>query len=234
MSDDQIHIVSTRKIDLNNKDRALKNNVIIDDYNFLNITYLSTNEMKKALANSNLKFVFTSANAVESVYQFIQKNDFSVSSYYCYTIKGNTSDKAKSYGFNIINTSVDGKSLAEVIIKNNEKEVVHFTTQHNREELSNTLKSASISYISIMVYDKTINEIKIPNSFNGILFFSPSQIDGFFLHNSLKNSIPAFCIGQTTQSHLQSFHHQNIQVASSADESVLVDLVINYFNNIKL
>jgi uroporphyrinogen-III synthase len=225
------HIICTRKINLENKSLAIENGFFIDDYDFLSIQHLCTNELLKTLRNSTVKAVFTSMHAVESVYACLQQNKLSPSIIHCYVVQGRTSNLAQQYNFHIIATAKNGQSLAESIIQNNETSLVHFTTVDARKEMEDALTKHSIDYQKIMVYEKTINSISISKPFDGIMFFSPSQVDGFLKSNKLDAIIPAFCIGETTKAHLKNYHHQNIHIAESADELVLVKTVIDYFNN---
>jgi uroporphyrinogen-III synthase len=225
------HIICARKINLENKVLALKNTIFIEDYEVLTIQHLCPDELLKALKNLTVKTIFTSIHAVEAVYAFLQKNNLSASTIHCYAVEGRTSNLAIEYNFQIIETAKNGQSLAESIIKNNETSLVHFTTVDARKEMEDALTKHSIDYQKIMVYEKTINSISISKPFDGIMFFSPSQVDGFLMANKLGTDIPAFCIGETTKNHLANYHHHNIQVAKSADELVLVNTVIDYFNN---
>jgi uroporphyrinogen-III synthase len=225
------HIICTRKITLENKLLVLKNNIFIEDYEILTIQHLCPDELLKALKNSSVKTIFTSMHAVEAVYSCLQKNNISASTIYCYAVEGRTSNLAIEYNFQIIETAKNGQSLAESIIKNNETSLVHFTTVDARKEMEDALSKHSIEYQKILVYEKTINPISISKPFDGIMFFSPSQVDGFLMANKLGADVPAFCIGETTKNHLANYHHLNIQVAKSADELVLVNTVIDYFNN---
>jgi uroporphyrinogen-III synthase len=225
------HIICTRKINFENKSLALNNNIIIDDYEFLTIQHLCSNELLKTLSNSIIKTIFTSLHAVESVYRCLQNNNIPSKNVQCYAIEGRTANLAIEYGFTVFNTGVDGQSLAKLIIDNNETSVVHFTTLDSRKEIEEALTNHSIEYHKILVYEKTVNSIKISKPFDGITFFSPSQVDGFLKSNKLEADIPAFCIGETTKAHLKNYHHQNIHVAESTNEIALIQKVINYFNN---
>ncbi len=225
------HIICTRKINLENKSLALNKNIVIEDYELLTIKYLCTDETLKKLTLPTVIVIFTSMHAVEAVYQCLLKNNLPKTKIYCYAVDGRTSNLAREYNFQIISTAKDGQSLVKSIIDNNETSVVHFTTLDTRKEIGEALTNHFIEYQKILVYEKTVNSFTLSKPFDGIMFFSPSQVDGFLKTNKLEAKIPAFCIGQTTKNHLTNYQHENIQIAESADERILVNAVMNYFNN---
>ncbi len=225
------HIISTRKINFENKSLALKKNIVIKDYELLTIKYLCTDEILKKLTLPTVIAIFTSMHAVEAVYQCLLNSNLPTTNIYYYAVEGRTSNLAREYNFQLISTAKDGQSLAKSIIDNNETSVVHFTTLDTRKEIGEALTNHFIEYQKILVYEKIVNSITLLKPFDGIMFYSPSQVDGFLMANKLGADVPAFCIGETTKYHLANYHHLNIQVTKSADELVLVNTVIDYFNN---
>ena len=173
------HIICTRKINLENKSLALNKNIVIEDYELLTIKYLCTDETLKKLTLPTVIVIFTSMHAVEAVYQCLLKNNLPKTKIYCYAVDGRTSNLAREYNFQIISTAKDGQSLVKSIIDNNETSVVHFTTLDTRKEIGEALTNHFIEYQKILVYEKTVNSFTLSKPFDGIMFFSPSQVDGF-------------------------------------------------------
>jgi uroporphyrinogen-III synthase len=60
--------------------------------------------------------------------------------------------------------------------------------------MKNFLSKKNIELKTINVYEKKISPKKIDFDYDGILFFSPSQIESFFQKNFLKENIIIFCI----------------------------------------
>lgn len=78
------------------------------------------------------------------------------------------------------------------------------------------------------VYEKIPRPRKI-ETFDTVLFFSPSQVDAFLLENSLFPETPIFAIGNTTSAHLKRLRYQNVITAPESSEESMIATVIAHF-----
>lgn len=222
-----IHIACLKKIDPKHQSKGLSNDLKIVEHPLIKYTYLCNDLILKTL-NKNIPFVFTSANAIQAVVDCAKKNDVNIQEKIVYSIKGKTSKLVCKSGFLIKTTAKNGTELANGIVENKESEVIHFTANMRRHELQQILLENKVKYEVCEVYHKEKNAVAVPY-FEGVMFFSPSQVDIFKEMNSLKPEIPAFCIGKTTANHLKQVGHENILIAEKSSVDSVLDLVYKYF-----
>lgn len=219
-----VSLVCPRKIDPFLKNSALERGIVIQEYQFIHISYLDNQPLRKKLQASTFPFVFTSIHAVKATEAIAQGNAKN-----CFCIKGNTARYARQMGFAIAAEAENAGRLAGFIIANAEKQVIHLTANIRRRELYEQLASAGIVVDVCEVYHKTMVPQKV-GRFDAVLFFSPSQIDAFLAANELKPDTPSFCIGSTTSAYLSGTGHLNIIQSAEADQTVLMQRVFEYFN----
>ncbi|MFM2225580.1 MAG: hypothetical protein RJA07_1782 [Bacteroidota bacterium] len=229
MNNTTIEILSTKKIDAELKQFAFKNGINIVDYNFLEYTYLDTKEIVLAIAENKNPFVFTSQHAVNAVTILINKYNISLLNKTCFTINGATTHLALANGFEVIDTATNSIALAEKIIHKKKQQVLFCCGNIRLQHLNEILTKNSILIAEIEVYRKILMPIKIDGKIDGILFFSPSQIDAFMLKNSLPLDTPAFCIGDTTAKYLQLKNHLNFMIAKSQSVTNVIKTAIDYY-----
>jgi uroporphyrinogen-III synthase len=95
--------------------------------------------------------------------------------------------------------------------------------------LKEILSENAIKVTELEVYQKVLTPIKIEQTIDAVLFFSPSQIDSFKMQNDLPIDTPAFCIGNTTADYLKSKKHINCMVAKNQSVKSVIETAITYF-----
>ncbi|MFM2047851.1 MAG: hypothetical protein RI955_397 [Bacteroidota bacterium] len=229
MKNTTIEIISTKKIDAELKQFALDNGINIVDYNFLEYYYLDTKKIVLAFAENKNPLVFTSQHAVNAATILINKYNISLLNKTCFAINGTTAQLASANGFEVIDTATNSITLAEKIIHKKSQQVLFCCGNIRLQHLSEILTKNGILITEIEVYRKMLMPIKIDKKADGILFFSPSQIDAFLLQNELNNTTTAFCIGDTTAKHLQVKNHSNFIVAENQSIKSVIETAITYF-----
>jgi uroporphyrinogen-III synthase len=224
MHNKTIHIVCTRKLSAELIIRAASNGIIVRDIDLLDIQPIHVVKFESALLQSQLPLVFTSAHAVQAIAPLMEK----ISNQTAFAIEGNTSEVAKANGFNLLGIAANATQLAHAIAAKNVNSVLHCTTAHRRNELENGLANYGIGYSTLYVYEKNLTPQKI-DSFDGIMFFSPSQVDAFLIANELEIRTPAFCVGSTTANHLKEQGHQHIVIAEQASAEQLIETVLKFY-----
>ncbi len=225
----QIKIVCTRKLDEHVIREADKGNIELISRDLLEITSKESESILLILLENSDPLIFTSGHAVSSFKSIVEKNQSFLIQTDCFCIEGQTSQAAKDAGFKVLGTGKNGQELAEKIIFEKTPSVLHCTTAHRRDELQIALEKAGMTYRVMEVYDK-MPVPEIFEAFDGVIFYSPSQVDAFLMNNMLKKNIPAFCIGHTTATHLISKGYDNVIVAAQSDTAHILQCVYSYFN----
>jgi uroporphyrinogen-III synthase len=225
----QIKIVCTRKLDEQIVRKADKVNISLISRDLLEISSKNSVSLLPILLENSDPLIFTSGHAIRAFKSIVDKNQSFLIQTNCFCIEGQTSQAAIEAGFKVRGTGRTGQELAEKIILENIPSVLHCTTAHRRDELQTALEKAGMTYRVLEIYDKKpVPEIF--EAFDGVIFYSPSQVDAFLMNNMLEKNIPAFCIGHTTESHLISKGYDNVIVAAQSDTAHILQCVYSYFN----
>jgi uroporphyrinogen-III synthase len=226
----QYHIASTRKLNAALVSEAKSKGIFIDDKDLLQIDLLDTPTLAQQIANNTLPLVFTSQYAVQAVHQLIQKHALTMATKQAYCIAGKTETLAREAGFELLDTANDANHLAQQLaLAQSTKHLLHLSANIRLDGWKTFLQTHQIEVDTLEVYHKNVHPRQLQAD-DGVLFFSPSQVDAFWSFNSLEPTTPAFCIGQTTATHVAGLYHKNIQIASQANEQALLNTVYNYFN----
>lgn len=232
---EKIKIISTKKIEKFLKEKLENNNFKIYDYNFLEISFKNEKNilLEKKLKNPKNIFIFTSQYAIKSIKHLDIKN------IKCFTIKWKTSELAKKYWFEILDTWKNSLDLANSLLEflpfsqkegGYKKNLIHLTTENHLKNMEDFLKKKWINLETINVYEKKLNPKKIDFLYDAILFFSPSSIDSFFLKNNLEKKVVVFCIWKTTKKYfLEKKLKNKIIVSKKSTEKSLIDEIFNYY-----
>jgi uroporphyrinogen-III synthase len=179
--------------------------------------------------NKNIDIVFTSANAVEMVKNYLEKN--SSRNFFCISGKTRSALLPCIREEQIQATAEYGKDLAEKIIEQQAKEIIFFCGNRRRDELPTILKKAGINVHEVVVYETVETPVVTANDIDAVLFFSPSAVRSFFSVNQLKKNTVCFAIGQTTSNSIADFADNRIIASESPDQKTLLASVLLYFEN---
>ncbi len=231
MRKSKIAILSTRPVGKLLVEEAALHNIIIEEISFIQTQEIIDSRIEKKiehLSAENINAVFTSMNAVEAVKKFIPAN----SSWRIFCI-GDTTGKLASNIFgekNIAGTAGNAFLLAENIIADPTIEQVYFFCgDKRRNELPQKLRANNIDIDEVIVYKTIETSQKVSKKYDGILFFSPSAVQSFFLKNSLQPNSQVFAIGSTTANALKPFTQQHVITADMPGKRNLVEQAIKYF-----
>ncbi|MEP7228930.1 MAG: uroporphyrinogen-III synthase [Ginsengibacter sp.] len=236
MQKNNVHILSTRPVGKALMDEAVLHDIFIDEISFIDTEELINPDTEKKiqqLSDENINAVFTSMNAVEAVRRFISPN--SVWKIFCI---GNTTKQLAEDLFGkekIAVTAYNASQLAENISENPQVKKVHFFCgDQRRDELPRILKENNIQIEEIVVYKTIETPQVISRKYDGILFFSPSAVQSFFLKNSISPDTKLFAIGSTTANALKLFTQQHVIIANVPGKKNLVFQAINFFSKTQI
>lgn len=218
---DNIQILSTKKLLSNQKQALLDANftVIEDDFIKIEHTNFEFNDI-----NENL--IFTSQNAVHSVLQHPKWEELKSKKVFCVGLK--TKILLSESGFNVVAYTGYASDLAEIITLIYASEsFTFFSGNLRRETLPVALKEANVKFNEIPVYETALTPKKIKEKVEAILFFSPSGVESYLKENTIKKEI-CFCIGETTAEGLGKITKNIIVADQPTVEDVIEDVIEEY------
>lgn len=236
MPKNSVTILSTRPISGKQLDNALAQGVRISVRSFIETSPVQNIEIQQELESISVQeaiVVFTSMNAVEAVIGMLDGHipDWRI---YC---MGNTTQQLVADYFGedaIAGTGNNAVELAETLIENEmPDEVIFFCGNLRRDELPARLHKERIDVQEIIVYETTAIHQKVEETYDGILFFSPSAAESFFATNQLPPHTVLFAIGTTTRDAIARFTQNRIVVSGQPGKDELVEQAVNYFTSRK-
>ncbi|NNE78452.1 MAG: uroporphyrinogen-III synthase, partial [Pricia sp.] len=117
----------------------------------------------------------------------------------------------------------NAKKLAEYLVEYmGGLEVTYFCSNLRLDDLPNILAENKIQVIEVEAYATKPAPVKIEDSIEGVLFFSPSTVESYLLKNSPDKV--AYCIGETTATVARK-HFSDVRVAKIPTVESVIDLV---------
>src|SRR5215203_2379464 len=231
MQKTRLNILSTRPLNKQIIDDAVEQNIFIDCISFIETEPVADKKLKEKiqkLSTEKITAVFTSMNAVEAV----KENLASKPEWRIFSIGHTTKELIADFfgSENIIGTANDAGRLADAIIEKNEKDIFFFCGDQRRDELPQKLKSKKINLEEVIVYNTIITTQNISKEYDGILFFSPSAVESFFLANSINENVVLFAIGYSTSDAVRELVKNKIIIADQPGKEALVRKMVEHFN----
>lgn len=227
-----IPILCTRPVSRQLINEALEKNISLEILSFIETSPVENVEVQQEIENAVIlttTVVFTSMNAVEAVSLYVEEPP----SWKIYCI-GNTTKQLviKYFGEALLaGTAASASELAAQIVEDGEAdEVIFFCGDQRRDDLPSILISNDIDVNEIVVYETIQVPHKISQEYFGILFFSPSAVESFFLKNKLPEQTILFAIGNTTAETIKRYSKNKIIIADEPDKESLVYKMIEYFS----
>ncbi len=221
----QICIVSTKKLSERQKQILLIANFSVFDQDFISIQNKDFD-----IETTNDYLIFTSQNAVESVLR--NKKLVEIKSRKCFCVGEKTKALLEENGFEVIEYSAYAAELALIICSQYSKNsFTFFCGNIRRDFLPDALRLVQITLDEIEVYETVLTTHEIPFIPNGILFFSPSAVESYLQENKIDDKI-CFCIGNTTAEALKYITTNRMIANQPTMESVVMKCVEFYSNRI--
>lgn len=217
-----IRILSTKKLQANQKQFLLNAGFSVVEADFIRVTYLPFQ-----LQDISDNLIITSQNGVRALAEHPEVQDVRRKPVFCVGTK--TADLLDEHGFTVQEIADSAQELAEVIISGYADETfTFFSSTIRRNELPMALLEADVELNEIEVYETEPTQQKV-STFDGILFFSPSGVQSFLSVNEITTEM-CFCIGKTTATELEKTTH-NIVIANQPSVENTIIQAINYFKN---
>ncbi len=219
--ENQIRIVSTKKLLEKQKQQLLSANFIVVEEDFIAV---KNKDFEIKTINDYL--IFTSQNAVDSV---LLNNDIAkIKTKKCFCVGSKTKALLEENGFIIEAHSEYAAELASIICNNYmNNSFTFFSGNLRRDILPDSMTLAKINWEEIIVYETLLTSHKIEIQPNGVLFFSPSGAESYMQENRIEDEI-CFCIGNTTAEALK-YATPNIIIANQPTIESTIIKCLEYY-----
>lgn len=214
-------ILSTKK--LSETQKELLNKFTVDEIELIEIAFNTSIKLANPIKNA----VFTSKNAVIGVFNQFSSEELQFENVYCVGDKTAQFLEEKNVKVTVIAHSAE-ELADEILLNKNIEEVYFFCGNLRRNELPEILAENNIKVNEVEIYSTNFKPEKIKNTYDGILFFSPSSVKSYLLKNTDAKSV-AFCIGNTTAAEaIDDF--ENVFVADEPTVENVIKSVNQYFD----
>ena len=216
-------ILSTKKLS-----KALKNKLSDAKIKLVEKNFIQTKSVDFETPQLNEYLVFTSKEAVKSVLKSDVKNVHSIS---CFCVGSKTRNFLEKKGFIVLESADYAEELIQIIdSKYKNHSFTFFCGNIRRNTIPDFFQQNKIAYNEIVVYETKLKPNQIKESFDGVLFYSPSGVNSFLENNTLENKT-CFCIGTTTAKALEN-KTKNIVIASQPTVENVINEVIHYYKRL--
>ena len=107
-------------------------------------------------------------------------------------------------------------------------EATYFCSNLRLDDLPNILENNNIKVNEIEAYQTKYDSLKVPESVEGVMFYSPSTVQSYKKENVAKGI--AFCIGETTAKEA-SKHFEDVRIAKVPTVESVIELVNDFYTN---
>ncbi|MCL6296340.1 hydroxymethylbilane synthase [Jejuia spongiicola] len=173
------------------------------------------------LKNEIKNVVITSKNAVESLVTNYSAAELQFKNIYC--VGRRTKRLIEQKIGKVTHFEKNAKKLAQYLVEYIEgTEVTYFCSNLRLDDLPTILETNNIKVNEVEAYQTKFDAIKIDDSIEGVMFYSPSTVQSYIQKNS--EEIIAFCIGETTAKEAKK-HFKDVRIAKVPTVESVIELV---------
>jgi len=200
-------------------------NLGVESSDFIKI---STNRLKPQLVRNPIQnVVITSKNAVEALLQNFSAVELQFQNIYC--VGRRTKRLVEKRIGKVKHVEPNAKKLANYLVDYIEgNEVTYFCSDLRLDALPTILEENNITVHEIEAYQTKYDAVKLPNTVEAVLFYSPSTVQSFKQENTVKDNMIAFCIGETTAQEAKK-HFKDIRIAKVPTVESVIQLVNEHY-----
>ena len=187
---------------------------------------ISINRMKPQLVRQPIQnVIITSKNSVEALLQNFSAVELQFKNIYC--VGRRTKRLVEKRIGAVKHTEPNSKKLAEYLVEYIDgTEVTYFCSDLRLDALPDILTENNITVNEIEAYQTKYSAIKIDDSVEGVMFYSPSTVQSYRQENNAE--VIAFCIGETTAQEAKK-HFKDIRIAKVPTVESVIELVNEHF-----
>ena len=221
-SDKKANVYSTKS--LTEGQRFLLNkNVTVENSDFIKI---SLNRIHPHLLKNKIQnVIITSKNAVEALTTNYSANKLKFTNIYC--VGRRTKRLIENKIGKVTHVEKSAQKLAEYLVEfMNGDEVTYFCGNLRLDDLPHILNKNGIKLHEVEAYQTKFDGLKVPESVESVMFYSPSTVESFVRENH--KEVIAFCIGETTAKEAQK-HFTDVRVAKVPTVESVIELVNEHY-----
>ena len=177
------------------------------------------------LKNEIKNVVITSKNAVESLVTNYSAIELQFKNIYC--VGRRTKRLVEQKIGNVTHTEKNAKALANYLVEYIEgTEVTYFCSDLRLDDLPTILEKNNIKVNEIEAYQTKLDAIKVGESIEAAMFYSPSTVQSYLKKNDAETI--AFCIGETTAKEAKK-HFKDVRIAKVPTVESVIELVNEHY-----
>ncbi|WP_452230667.1 hydroxymethylbilane synthase [Lacinutrix sp. MEBiC02404] len=189
---------------------------------------ISTNRLKPQVVRNPIQnVVITSKNAVEALLQNFSAIELQFQNIYC--VGRRTKRLVEKRIGEVKHTEPNAKKLADYLVDYIEgTEVTYFCSDLRLDALPTILTENNITVHEIEAYQTKLDAVKLADTVEAVLFYSPSTVQSFKQENNVSENMIAFCIGETTAQEAKK-HFKDIRIAKVPTVESVIQLVNEHY-----
>ena len=197
--------------------------VTVESSDFIKI---SLNRIHPRFLKSEIEnVVITSKNAVESLITNYSALELQFKNIYC--VGRRTKKLVETKIGKVTHFENSAKKLANYLVDYMEgSSVTYFCSDLRLDDLPTILEKNNIKVTEVEAYQTKFDGIKIPNTIEGVMFYSPSTVESYIAKNNTEAI--AFCIGETTATEAKK-HFKNVKIAKVPTVESVIELVNEHY-----
>jgi len=177
----------------------------------------------RLLKNEIENVVITSKNAVEALLTNFSAIELQFKNIYC--VGRRTKRMVEKRIGEVKHSEKNAKKLAEHLVEFMDgSEVTYFCSDLRLDDLPTILQENNIEVKEIEAYQTKFDSLKVANSVEGVMFYSPSTVKSFKQENTIEDKTIAFCIGETTAKEAKHYFKE-VRIAKVPTVESVIELV---------
>jgi uroporphyrinogen-III synthase len=177
-------------------------------------------------AGEKQNIIFTSAQAVRAVTVCLQQlPDWKI---YCVGKETRLAIKKYFGDAAIAKMAANAQELSALIFDDKIKQIVFFCSDQRMDILPENLKKQGVNLTELVVYDTRLTPVRITESPDAVLFFSPTAVKSFFSINVLSPATQVFAMGTSTAAALKLNTIRPVIISPEADKVYVLKLALEY------
>jgi uroporphyrinogen-III synthase len=222
-----VQLVSTKKLSHELLEALTVANIQVIQEDFIRRTVAIPQNL--LVSSFSTTVVFTSKMGVRAWIEIVKKFHLDINRYSIYCLSHRTKALAVEHGLRVIGIGNDATSLTDAILKDKSIDrITYICGNRRRDELPNKLRSNGLEVQEIVAYKTELTPTVMRPGYQGILFFSPSAVESYYVLNQ-DTDCTAFCLGHTTAHEAQRIGFSKVQIADSSTPESLVEKIIHFY-----
>ncbi|MEN3323886.1 hydroxymethylbilane synthase [Mariniflexile soesokkakense] len=197
--------------------------VTIESSDFIKI---SLNRIHPRFVKNEIQnVIITSKNAVEALLTNFSPIELQFKNIYC--VGRRTKRLVEQKIGKVTHFENNAKKLANYLVDYMEgSEVTYFCSDLRLDDLPTILEKNNIKVTELEAYQTKYDGLKVENSVEGVMFYSPSTVESFVQKNKVE--VIAFCIGETTANEAKK-HFNDVRIAKVPTVESVIELVNEHY-----